>query len=464
MTREHAARLGELLNQGTWAEVPHQNRFSPAFMGRTLDVLVDPIETFNEWTSRLWNARDDVTAEQAVDAILKDPTAFPGAGRSYPTVLMYLRDSSRYAVWLRQTHRGLAAISSFGDPVGRTGGVARYLRYCEAANRLAQEQGLEPQELDAVLSMAGRAAKDEESAPDAESTVLAPDDADTETGAPTAAHLYPLTAVAAATYLPISLLEEWTELLNGDTRQALLYGPPGTGKTYVASQLARHLAGSPDRVSFVQFHPSFSYEDFIEGLRPSDAAEGLRYEVRPGLFKEFCQRAAGSDDTYVYVIDEINRADLGSVLGELLMLLEYRGRTIRLPYSQKPFSVPHNIILLATMNTADRSLALVDYALRRRFHAFQMLPNRVVLADYLASRDDDVGPALELFDLVQNRVASDEVAPGHSYWMTKDLTATGLDRIWRYQLRPYLSEYWFEHPAQLQRLDADVATLLSEET
>jgi DNA polymerase III delta prime subunit len=270
--------------------------------------------------------------------------------------------------------------------------------------------------------------------------------------------------VAAATYLPISLLEEWTELLNGDTRQALLYGPPGTGKTYVARQLARHLAGSPDRVSFVQFHPSFSYEDFIEGLRPSEAAEGLNYEVRPGLFKEFCRRAAGSDDTFVYVIDEINRADLGSVLGELLMLLEYRGQTIRLPYSQKPFSVPHNIILLATMNTADRSLALVDYALRRRFHAFQMLPNRAILADYLASRDDDVGPALELFDLVQNRVASDEVAPGHSYWMTKDLTATGLDRIWRYQLRPYLSEYWFEHPAQLQRLEADVATLLSEET
>jgi hypothetical protein len=82
-----------------------------------------------------------VAAEQAVDAILKDPTAFPGAGRSYPTVLMYLRDSSRYAVWLRQTHRGLAAISGFGDPVGRTGGVARYLRYCQAANRFAQEQG-----------------------------------------------------------------------------------------------------------------------------------------------------------------------------------------------------------------------------------------------------------------------------------------------------------------------------------
>src|SRR4029450_1098632 len=138
-----------------------------------------------------------------------------------------------------------------------------------------------------------------------------------------------------------------------------------------APQLAPHPPGSPDRVSFVQFHPSFSYEDFIEGLRPSEAAEGLNYEVRPGLFKEFCRRAAGSDDTFVYVIDEINRADLGSVLGELLMLLEYRGQTIRLPYSQKPFSVPHNIILLATMNTADRSLALVDYALRRRFHAFQ---------------------------------------------------------------------------------------------
>jgi len=218
-------------------------------------------------------------------------------------------------------------------------------------------------------------------------------------------------------------------------------------------------------VSIVQFHPSFSYEDFIEGLRPSVEGDGLKYEVRAGLFMEFCQCAAqASDETFVYIIDEINRADLGSVLGELMMLLEYRGQSIRLPYSQKAFKVPENVVVLGAMNTADRSLALVDFALRRRFHAIPMPPDRSVLERYLTTRVENTVPALKMFDMVQKRVGDDGVAPGHSYWMSGDLSSDDLDRIWRYELRPYLKEYWFENRAELQLLDDDIATLLSDET
>jgi 5-methylcytosine-specific restriction endonuclease McrBC GTP-binding regulatory subunit McrB len=165
----------------------------------------------------------------------------------------------------------------------------------------------------------------------------------------------------------------------------------------------------------------------------------------------------------VFVIDEINRAELGAVLGELMMLLEYRKTTLALPYSQKPFNVPENVILLATMNTADRSLALVDFALRRRFHAFQMLPDRNVLTSHFNESADDGDLALEFFDLVQKRVNSADFAPGHSYWMGGDITAQGLFRTWRYELYPYLAEYWFENRSQLAHLNADVSNLLAEE-
>jgi 5-methylcytosine-specific restriction endonuclease McrBC GTP-binding regulatory subunit McrB len=217
--------------------------------------------------------------------------------------------------------------------------------------------------------------------------------------------------VQIRTHLPIETLEEWVGLLRGPKKQALFYGPPGTGKTYVAQQLARHLAGGDGEVQTVQFHPSYSYEDFIEGLRPvftDEAADGnsdrqttsasIGYQVRPGAFLEFCKRARANDSaTFVFVIDEINRAELGAVLGELMMLLEYRKSALSLPYSQKPFYVPENVIILATMNTADRSLALVDFALRRRFHAFQMLPDRNVLSSHFNESADDGELALEFF-------------------------------------------------------------------
>lgn len=461
MTLDQARELGQLMNSGTWAGTAQRNRFSPAFAGHALDVLVADLPRFNQWTERIWRGTSEEAAT-AVDLILRDAWALPGAGRSYPTMLMYLRDPTKYAVWLQLTHRGLAGLIGFDEPIGRGGGWPRYSRYCAAVSQFADELGLAPQELDAILSEAGRAMRD----------AVAESEPPPSLGAPEAVAARPadvsavevtLADVAALTHIDIEQIEEWVRLLRGRKRQALFYGPPGTGKTWVARQLALHLAGSEDRIGMVQFHPSFAYEDLIEGLRPQADASGLRYEVRPGLFREFCRVAQDTPDmTFVYVIDELNRADVGSVLGELMLLLEYRGREIRLPYSQKPFSVPENVIVLATMNTADRSLALVDFALRRRFHAIEMPPSRSVLESYLQETEDP-HTALSMFDLVAARVQDRGVAPGHSYWMKEDVTPAGLEQMWRYELRPYLAEYWFENYAALTSLDDEVSALLSEE-
>jgi uncharacterized protein (DUF2267 family) len=290
------------------------------------------------------------------------------------------------------------------------------------------------------------------------------DEIDTEMVPPDSAEtsgpLYTFEKLLADTHLPADTLQEWIDLLNGPKKAALFYGPPGTGKTFVVDRLARHLVGSEGEMLTVQFHPSFTYEDFIEGLRPETTDGQLSYTVRPGVFREFCDQARGKDALFVCVVDEINRAELGAVLGEVMMLVEYRGRTVPLPYSQEPFSIPKNIVLLATMNTADRSLALVDFALRRRFHAIAMRPDRAVLSAAVGSEGS---LAVEMFDLVQGAVGDDAFAPGHSYWMTADLSAEGLIRVWKYEIEPYLREYWFESKTRLVELEQQVMSLLSSE-
>lgn len=279
-----------------------------------------------------------------------------------------------------------------------------------------------------------------------------------------------VTEVAKRCYLPPETIEEWVQTLSGKVRQGLFYGPPGTGKTWVAQHLAQHLASSPENIQMVQFHPAYSYEDFIEGLRPTTAGDSgmLEYTVRPGLFQLLCNEARrASGETFVLIMDEMNRADVAAVFGELLLLLEYRGdRTVVLPYSQRRFSVPRNLILLGTMNTADRSLALVDFALRRRFNAFNLGPSEDVLARWTHAHPDVDGDlVLGLFRLIRDRIGKDNpVAPGHSYWMVDDIDASAAERIWAYQVRPYLAEHWFERPDELTALDIEVQALIAEES
>jgi 5-methylcytosine-specific restriction enzyme B len=263
------------------------------------------------------------------------------------------------------------------------------------------------------------------------------------------ARLAPVTAeLAEQLYLhDQAWLEEVAELL-ADKRQIVLYGPPGTGKTYLATHLARHLAGGEQAVRLVQFHPSYTYEDFFEGYRPKTVTGGqLSFELRPGPLRALADRAREDPGTaYILVIDEINRANLAKVFGELYFLLEYRTETIGLQYSPDEwFSLPKNLFVIGTMNTADRSIALVDTAMRRRFAFIELHPHQEPVAGllrrWLARHRYGDEPA-RLLDALNDRLTDRDYAIGPSYLM-KDSVHTrngGLERVWRTEILPLLEE------------------------
>jgi len=272
---------------------------------------------------------------------------------------------------------------------------------------------------------------------------------------------YDRRAFLARTYLYPKQADDLYELLL-DKRQIILYGPPGTGKTYVARELAKWVTGlvdpPADRVEMIQFHPAYSYEDFIEGIRPeSKPAEGGRFAVdyppRPGVFRRFCTGAESNpDQPCVFIIDEINRGNIPRIFGELMLLLEYRDQDVALPYSGKRFQIPPNVYLIGTMNTADRSIALVDFALRRRFHFFHFGADPDLLERWLADNPPRVPYLANLYRRLSEEAIDDpDYAVGPSYFMDPNLTERKLERIWQYSIEPYLEEYFVEQRARLNR-------------
>jgi 5-methylcytosine-specific restriction protein B len=244
-------------------------------------------------------------------------------------------------------------------------------------------------------------------------------------------------------------LHELVDLLR-TRRQIILYGPPGTGKTYLALEVASALT-DPANVTLVQFHPAFSYEDFFEGYRPTAVEESGRvgFALTPGPFRKVVDQAREDPgQPYILVVDEINRANLAKVFGELYFLLEYRDRSIDLMYASgdegRDFSLPKNVYLIGTMNTADRSIALVDAAMRRRFAFLSLHPDdphmRDLLRDWL-TREGQPTHAADLLDEMNSRIPDRDFKVGPSYLMRPDVaTEDGLDRIWRTQILPLLEE------------------------
>jgi 5-methylcytosine-specific restriction protein B len=269
----------------------------------------------------------------------------------------------------------------------------------------------------------------------------------------------PLTALADELYLTETFLARILRLLD-DKGQVVFYGPPGTGKTYVARRLAGHIARGGGTVEKVQFHPSYAYEDFIEGYRPRLVNWQVTYEVVDGPLKRIAAAAQErSDVTHVLLIDELNRANVAKVLGELLFLLEYRDEEIRLQYSDVLFALPPNLRIIATMNTADRSIALVDTALRRRFHFVPFFPDvapiDTLLRRWLADNAPHLNWVANVVDRANAELTDRNAAIGPSHFLRKSLTEELVRLAWESSVLPFLEEHYFADPDQLKRFDLD---------
>ena len=249
-------------------------------------------------------------------------------------------------------------------------------------------------------------------------------------------------------------------------KNIILQGAPGVGKTFAARRLAWAMMGEKDdsRIAFVQFHQNYSYEDFVMGYKPTDAG----FTLKSGIFYDFCKTAAAQPgQDFFFIIDEINRGNMSKIFGELLMLIEnnYRDTCAKLAYTGEPFSVPGNLYIIGMMNTADRSLAMIDYALRRRFSFFEMTPgfDSKGFTDYQKELNNDT--LNELIKRVQDlnkTIANDKTLGkgfciGHSYFCgCKECSEEWLRDIVDFDIIPMLSEYWFDEPATL----ADWASIL----
>ena len=244
-------------------------------------------------------------------------------------------------------------------------------------------------------------------------------------------------------------------------KNIILQGAPGVGKTFAARRLAWSIMGEKDdgRIEFVQFHQNYSYEDFMMGYKPVEDGFELKY----GIFYRFCQKAANHPDKdYFFIIDEINRGNMSKIFGELLMLIEkdYRGTKVTLAYNGLPFSVPKNLYIIGMMNTADRSLAMIDYALRRRFSFFEVEPgfDSEGFIHYQNGLNNEtlnklVSKVKELnYEIALDKSLGKGFCIGHSYFCGRDIcTEEWLHSVLDYDILPMLREYWFDNDSKLQR-------------
>ena len=257
--------------------------------------------------------------------------------------------------------------------------------------------------------------------------------------------------------------EKYDKLVNVLKRKKniILQGAPGVGKTFLAKRLAYSIMGEKDeeRVKFIQFHQNYSYEDFVMGYKPVEKGFELKY----GIFYNFCQKATKNPDKdYFFIIDEINRGNLSKIFGELLMLIEtdYRDEKVTLAYTSSDFSVPNNLHIIGMMNIADRSLAMIDYALRRRFSFFDIEPafDSEGFSNYQKEFSNKTfNELIEKIKKLNEAITQDQslgkgFCIGHSYFCNaEECTVEWMKDIVDFDILPMLSEYWFDDEVNLDK-------------
>lgn len=254
-------------------------------------------------------------------------------------------------------------------------------------------------------------------------------------------------------------------------KNIILQGAPGVGKTYAAKRLAYSLLNAEDdsHIKFIQFHQNCSYEDFIMGYKPS---EDGNFELKEGVFYDFCREARNNpDQDFFFIIDEINRGNLSKIFGELLVLIEtsHRNETVTLTYNNESFSVPDNLYIIGMMNTADRSLAMIDYALRRRFAFFDVHPafESAGFTKYVKRLNNDkFSRIIKAIQELNKTIADDDslgegFCIGHSYFCNQEkVDDVWLKNVIEFEILPMIKEYWFDNKEKYENEKSLLMNLL----
>ncbi|MCG2644297.1 MULTISPECIES: AAA family ATPase [Bradyrhizobium] len=266
---------------------------------------------------------------------------------------------------------------------------------------------------------------------------------------------YTIEDFSAETAISQETIELWLTRLKRK-QQLIFQGPPGTGKTFVAERLARLLTSNTHGiVDLVQFHPSYGYEDFMHGIRPVTQGGQILFERIPGRFLRFCRAARDVADgsPCVLIIDEINRGNLSRIFGELMYLLEYRDKTVPLAGEEGRFGIPPNVYIIGAMNTADRSIALVDHALRRRFSFIHLEPDYNVLQSQLERHGLAASALVDALKAVNVAIADRNYEVGISFFLKDGASLRDtLQDVWEGEIEPYLEEYFYDQPSKLEPL------------